>query len=127
MKARILLIEDNPQNRYLTRYLLERRGHEVFHAETGPEGLEAAARLRPDLILLDIQLPGMDGHAVASALKCDAQLRSIPVIAVTAFAMSGDERKALDSGCDGYIAKPIMLREFLATIEDFLSGNLPRR
>ncbi len=120
MKARILLIEDNPQNRYLTRYLLERRGHEVFHAETGVEGLEAAARLRPDLILLDIQLPGMDGHAVASALKSDAQLRCIPVVAVTSYAMFGDREKCLAAGAEGYIEKPINPESFGVEIEQFL-------
>ncbi len=120
MKARILLIEDNPQNRYLTRYLLERRGHAVFHADTGPAGLESAAQLRPDLILLDIQLPGMDGHAVARALKSDAQLKSIPIVAVTSYAMFGDREKCLAAGAEGYIEKPINPESFCTEVEQFL-------
>jgi two-component system cell cycle response regulator DivK len=125
MKARILLIEDNPQNRYLTRFLLEQRGHEVFHAETGPQGLESAARLRPDLILLDIQLPGMDGHAVARALKTDAQLKSIPIVAVTSYAMIGDREKCLEAGAEGYIEKPINPESFVAEVERFLVPGRP--
>src|SRR5260221_14403391 len=87
MKAKILLIEDNAQNRYLTTFLLEQRGHEILQAETGPQGLEIAGMAVPDLILLDVQLPGMDGHAVARALKSDPQLKSIPIVAVTSYAM----------------------------------------
>jgi two-component system, cell cycle response regulator DivK len=121
MKARILLIEDNAQNRYLTRFLLEAHGHEVFHAETGPLGLSAAARLFPDLILLDIQLPGMDGHAVARALKSDERLRSIPIVAVTSYAMAGDREKCLEAGAEGYIEKPINPESFVAEVEKFLA------
>ncbi|HYL98429.1 MAG TPA: response regulator [Blastocatellia bacterium] len=120
MKARILLIEDNPQNRYLVKFLLEQRGHEVLQAETGPQGLELAASARPDLILLDIQLPGMDGHAVARALKSDEQLNSIPIVAVTSYAMVGDREKCLDAGAEGYIEKPINPDTFAAEIERFL-------
>jgi CheY-like chemotaxis protein len=120
MKAKILLIEDNPQNRYLARFLLERRGHEILQAATGPEGLELAASARPDLILLDIQLPGMDGHAVASALKHDPQLRSIPIVAVTSYAMAGDREKCLAAGAEGYIEKPINPESFVAEVERFL-------
>ena len=120
MKARILLIEDNAQNRYLTQFLLEQRGHEVVHAHTGPQGLAAAAQIRPDLILLDIQLPGMDGHAVARALKGDAQLKSIPIVAVTSYAMVGDREKCLEAGAEGYIEKPINPESFVAEVERFL-------
>jgi len=120
MKAVILLIEDNPQNRYLVTFLLEQRGHEVIQAETGPMGLELAAKIRPDLILLDIQLPGMDGHAVARAIKEDAELSQIPIIAVTSYAMVGDREKCLEAGAEGYIEKPINPDSFVAEIERFL-------
>ena len=120
MKAKILLIEDNPQNRYLARFLLEGRGHEVVHADTGPQALELAAKGRPDLILLDIQLPGMDGYAVARALKSDPQLRSIPIVVVTSYAMVGDREKCLAAGAAGYIEKPIDPDSFVAEVEQFL-------
>jgi CheY-like chemotaxis protein len=120
MKARILLIEDNAQNRYLTRFLLEQYGHEIILAENGPQGLELAAAVHPDLILLDIQLPGMDGHAVARALKSDPQLRAIPIIAVTSYAMVGDREKCLEAGAEGYIEKPINPETFVAEVERFL-------
>ena len=120
MRAKILLIEDNPQNRYLTRFLLEQRGHEVLLADTGPQGLELAAKLCPDLILLDIQLPGMDGHAVARALKSDPRLRLIPIVAVTSYAMVGDREKCLAAGAEGYIEKPINPESFVTEIEQFL-------
>jgi two-component system, cell cycle response regulator DivK len=120
MNARILLIEDNAQNRYLTRFLLEQRGHEILQAETGPQGLALAATARPDLILLDIQLPGMDGHAVARELKSDPQLSSIPIVAVTSYAMAGDREKCLAAGAEGYIEKPINPESFAAEVERFL-------
>jgi len=120
MKATILLIEDNEQNRYLATFLLEQRGHEVVPAESGPLGLELAATIRPDLILLDIQLPGMDGHAVARALKSDPQLKSIPIVAVTSYAMVGDREKVFAAGVEGYIEKPINPETFVAEVERFL-------
>lgn len=120
MKARILLIEDNAQNRYLARFLLEQNGYEVIQAETGPVGLALAAKEQPDLILLDIQLPGMDGHAVARALKADPALKSIPVVAVTSYAMVGDREKCLASGAEGYVEKPINPETFVAEIGRFL-------
>lgn len=120
MKARILLIEDNAQNRYLARFLLEQNGYEVIQAETGPAGLALAAKEQPDLILLDIQLPGMDGHSVARALKADPALKSIPVVAVTSYAMVGDREKCLASGAEGYVEKPINPETFVAEIGRFL-------
>lgn len=120
MKSRILLIEDNEQNRYLARFLLEQGGHEVLQAETGPLGLAMASEAKPDLILLDIQLPGMDGHAVARKLKSNAELRAIPVVAVTSYAMAGDREKCLEAGAEGYIEKPINPETFLTEIEAFL-------
>ena len=121
MKTKILLVEDNEQNRYLATFLLEQRGHEVVHAESGPRGLELAAAVHPDLILLDIQLPGMDGHAVARALKGDPALKSIPVVAVTSYAMAGDRDKVFAAGAEGYIEKPINPETFAAEVERFLS------
>ena len=120
MKTRILLIEDNPQNRYLVTYLLEHRGYEVIHAETGPQGLELAATRHPALILLDIQLPGMDGYAVARALRTDSKLDGIPVVAVTSYAMAGDRERCLAAGCNGYLEKPIDPQSFAAEVESFL-------
>ena len=120
MKSRILLIEDNLQNRYLATFLLKQRGHDVFEAESGPQGLEMAARMHPDLILLDIQLPGMDGHAVARALKSDPQLQLIPIVAVTSYAMVGDREKSLAAGALGYIEKPINPDTFVIEVERFL-------
>lgn len=119
-RNRILLIEDNPENRYLVTFLLTQRGHEVLSAESGPRGLEMAARCLPHLILLDIQLPGMDGHAVARALKGDPELKHIPVVAVTSYAMVGDREKCLAAGAEGYVEKPINPETFVAEIERFL-------
>lgn len=120
MSSRILLIEDNVQNRYLARFLLERHGHQVIAAESGPLGLRLAAEERPDLILLDIQLPGMDGHAVARRLKSNPSLRAIPIVAVTSYAMVGDREKCLESGAEGYIEKPINPETFVEEVSRFL-------
>lgn len=120
MKAKILLIEDNEQNRYMATYLLEQRGHEVIAAETGPLGIELAAKILPDLILLDIQLPGMDGYAVARALKSNSSLKHIPIVAVTSYAMAGDREMAFSTGAEGYIEKPINTDTFVTQIERFL-------
>lgn len=107
MKASILLIEDNEQNRYLSTYLLEQDGHTVVHATNGPTGLDLAAREHFDLIVLDIQLPGMDGYDVARALRVLPATTTVPIIAVTSYAMAGDREKALAAGCSHYIEKPI--------------------
>lgn len=116
MKAKILLIEDNEQNRYLATFLLEQHGCAVSHAPDGPAGLDLAERKRFDLILLDIQLPGMDGHAVARALRTKPALADVPIVAVTSYAMAGDREKALAAGCDGYLEKPINPETFVADI-----------
>lgn len=123
MNIRILLIEDNSQNRYLAKFLLEKAGHEVAEAVSGTEGLEMAARLNPDLILLDIQLPGMDGHAVASALKADPGLKHIPIVAITSYAMPGDRERCLAAGAEGYLEKPINPETFVADVEKFLVND----
>ncbi|MCW8917720.1 MAG: response regulator [Gammaproteobacteria bacterium] len=119
---RILLIEDNEQNRYLTRYLLEARGWEVVEAVDGPTGLRLANEIDPTLILLDIQLPGMDGYAVARALRQLAALRAIPLIAVTSYAMPGDREQCLAAGCSGYLEKPIDPQTFAEQVEAFMES-----
>lgn len=121
MKARILLIEDNDQNRYMATFLLEKHGYEVVPAVDGPTGIELAARVQPCLILLDIQLPRMDGYAVARELRRIPALRGIPIVAVTSYAMMGDREKALTAGCDGYLEKPIDPETFVLDIERHLS------
>lgn len=107
MKEKILYIEDNPQNLYLVTFILEKHGYRVFSATDGAGGIERAAEVLPDLILLDIQLPVMDGYAVARRLRDNPGLSGVPIVAVTSYAMSGDREKALEAGCAGYIEKPI--------------------
>ncbi len=116
---KILLIEDNEQNRYLATFLLKARGYEVLPADSGPLGIELAGQILPDLIVLDIQLPGMSGYAVARALKNDPRLSAIPIVAVTSYAMVGDREQAMAAGCDGYIEKPINPETFALEIERF--------
>jgi len=120
MNAKILLIEDNEQNRYLTTFLLEARGHEVVHAKHGRDGIELAKQHSPALILLDIQLPEMDGYAVARALRAIPALMQVPIVAVTSYAMAGDREKALAAGCNGYLEKPIDPDTFGPVVESFL-------
>lgn len=117
MKRRILLIEDNEQNRYLATFLLEQRGHDVAHAYAGPAGIELASCNPPDIILLDIQLPEMDGYAVARALRRIPALRDTPIMAVTSYAMPGDREKALEAGCTAYMEKPIDPETFARDVE----------
>lgn len=107
MERKILIIEDNEQNLYLATFLLERNGYEIVPARSGPEGIALADRIRPDLILLDIQLPEMDGYAVARALRQNHALKDVPIVAVTSYAMVGDRERAMEAGCDAYIEKPI--------------------
>lgn len=119
MNRTILLIEDNEQNRYLATYLLERHGYRVIAAEDGIRGIEMARLSVPDVVLLDIQLPTMDGYVVARLLRNIASLRTTPIIAVTSYAMAGDREKCLASGCSGYIEKPIKPETFVSEIEQF--------
>ncbi len=120
MKNNILVIEDNEQNLYLVTFLLEQSGIKIFAARSGPEGIILAGRIQPDLILLDIQLPLMDGYAVARELRRNSALRDVPIIAVTSYAMVGDRERALEAGCVGYIEKPINPATFLSEIERYL-------
>jgi len=119
---RILLVEDNPQNRRLAQFLLQSHGYIVYEATTGEAALELARTHLPDLILMDLQLPGVDGYAVTQRLKEDAATAAIPVVALTAYAMQGDRDKALAVGCDGYITKPIDTREFPAAVQRYLAS-----
>jgi two-component system cell cycle response regulator DivK len=123
MKHIILLIEDNEQNRYLATFLLEKAGYAVVPAADGQLGIELAGRIVPKLILLDIQLPTMDGHAVAQALRRNPVLDKIPIVAVTSYAMVGDREKALAAGCNGYLEKPINPETFVVEIESYLKGT----
>jgi CheY-like chemotaxis protein len=119
MSRRVLLIEDNEQNRYLATFLLDRSGYAVVAAPDGPSGIATALAAPPDLILLDIQLPGMDGYAVAQELRRHAPLQATPIVAVTSYAMVGDREKCLAAGCNGYIEKPINPETFVAEIARF--------
>jgi two-component system, cell cycle response regulator DivK len=118
--ARILIVEDNTANMTLAVYLLESVGHEVLSATDAEAGLSLARSEHPDLVLMDIQLPGMDGLEATAQLKREEGTRAIPVIALTALAMKGDEERILAAGCDGYIAKPMKYKEFLATVAEQL-------
>ncbi|NNM82111.1 MAG: response regulator [Burkholderiales bacterium] len=118
--ASILIVEDNPQNMKLETFLLESDGHTVFQANDAVSGLQLAASRRPDLVLMDIQLPGMDGLEAARRLKADPLTAGIVIYALTAFAMKGDEERIREAGCDGYISKPIRHREFLDTVKHAL-------
>lgn len=119
MNSTVLLIEDNEQNRYLATFLLEKHGLQVVCAPDGPAGVGLARTLDPGLILLDIQLPGMDGYAVARALRALPGLQQTPIVAVTSYAMVGDREKCLAAGCNGYIEKPINPDTFVAEISRF--------
>lgn len=119
-KDKILMIEDNEQNRYLATFLLKAHDYEVLTAEDGAQGIEMAAQVVPALILLDIQLPTMDGYAVACELRKNPLLRTIPIIAVTSYAMTGDRERALKAGCSGYIEKPINPETFVKEIEQYI-------
>lgn len=119
-KKSILLIEDNEQNSYLTTFLLETHGFEVVPAADGTIGIDIAQKILPDLILLDIQLPLMDGYAVAKALREIESLQPIPIIAVTSYAMVGDREKCLAAGCSGYIEKPINPETFATEVSTYL-------
>ena len=118
--ATVLIVEDNVANMKLAKFVLESAGHTVVSATDAESGLTLAREGQPNLILMDIQLPGMDGLEATALLKADDATRAIPVIALTALAMKGDEERIRAAGCDGYIAKPLAYREFLATISAHL-------
>lgn len=119
--SKILVIEDNQQNMYLTTFLLEKNGYEVIQAWNGIEGIKKAVEQLPDAILLDIQLPEMDGYEVAGSLKKLPEVAEIPIIAVTSFAMRGDREIIMNAGCNGYIEKPINPDSFVTEIEQYMN------
>jgi two-component system cell cycle response regulator DivK len=120
MNTRILVIEDQEDNRRIIRDLLTSVGYELIEAVTGEEGLILAERHRPDLILMDVLLPGLSGYETTRMIKAKPNLRQIPIIAVTSYALSGDDINALEAGCDAYVTKPFSPRELLAKIREFL-------
>ena len=120
MAARILIVEDQEDNRRILRDLLTSVGFEIVEALTGEEGVRLAEDSRPDLILMDIQLPGLDGYDATRRIKANPALRAIPVIVVTSYALSGDDLKAFAAGCDAYVAKPFSPRALLAKIREFV-------
>ncbi len=120
MSQRILVVEDQPDNRQIIRDLLTSVGYELIEAVDGEAGVRLAKAHRPDLILMDIQLPVLDGYEATRRIKADPELRPIPLIVVTSYALSGDDRKAMAAGCDAYVAKPFSPRELLATIRSLL-------
>ena len=123
MTAIILYIEDNPLNMRLVRKLVKSYGYDMIEAMDGLKGLEMVKTHKPDLVLVDLNLPGMDGLQIASIMKNTPELADIPTIAVTANAMHGDRERCLDAGCDGYIAKPIARQELRNAIGRFLASN----
>ena len=123
MGARILVVEDNPLNLKLIRDVLQFRGFDVLTAQTGEEGVAMASSASPDLVLMDLQLPGIDGHEALQLLRADPRCRGIPVVAVTAFAMKDDLARAEAAGFDGYIAKPISVHALPEQLARFLPGE----
>ena len=121
-KPRVLIVEDNVDNFELVRFLMERAGYQVLSAANGLEGVDEAKRELPDLILMDLSMPEMDGWMATTQLKSDDETRRIPVLALTAHTLPGDRKRAIDAGCDGYISKPINVSSF-----DKLIANLLRQ
>ncbi len=122
MSYLILVVEDQEDNRRILRDLLTHSGYRVIEAINGIDGVSSAETSRPDLILMDIQLPGIDGYEATRQIKANPDLKKIPIIAVTSYALSGDDQKAFRAGCDAYVAKPFSPRELLAKIREYL-GN----
>ena len=120
MSQLILVVEDQEDNRRILRDLLTNSGYEVIEAVNGLEGVSFAVTFRPDLILMDIQLPGIDGYEATRQIKANPELKEIPLIVVTSYALSGDDLKAFEAGCDAYVAKPFSPRILLAKIREYL-------
>ncbi|GAB4512294.1 MAG: response regulator [Anaerolineae bacterium] len=118
--SKILYVEDNPQNMRLVRKILKHEGYTVLEAENGTDGIRVATTEKPDLILMDVNLPDMDGLEVTRILKTEHNLKDVPIIALTANAMVGDREKALEAGCDGYLPKPISKADLVATVAEYL-------
>ncbi len=122
MAKTILIVEDEPKNLTLLRDLLQVSGYSTIEAGNGKQGVELAKSQKPDLILMDIQMPEMDGLEATQILKADATTSNIPILALTSYAMKGDEERILQAGCDGYLAKPIDIKELLKIVAEYLSG-----
>ena len=120
MKKRILVVEDQKDNRQILRDLLTKAGFDMIEAENGAAAVASAQTSRPDLILMDIQLPLLDGYEATRRIKADPNLKAIPIIVVTSYALSGDEDKARLAGCDDYVAKPFSPRQLLAKIKEYV-------
>ena len=120
MSKRILVVEDQEDNMQILRDLLGSAGYEIIEARDGLEGVKAAKAEHPDLILMDIQLPVLDGYEATRQIKADPELTAIPIVVVTSYALSGDDAKALEAGCDGYVPKPYSPRQLLAKIKQYL-------
>ncbi len=127
MKQKTLIIEDNKQNMYMLSFLLENNNYDVIQSFSGADGIIQAVKAKPDIILLDIQLPGMDGYEVARKLKEYNELESTPIIAVTSYAMPGDREKIMEAGATGYIEKPVNPDTFISEMEAFLPPQLVRK
>ena len=125
--GRVLVVEDNERNRKLVRTVLEHAGYDVVEAATGEQGVTTAAEVEPDLVLMDVQLPGIDGHEALHQLRHAERTRHLPVVAVTAFAMKGDDTRALEEGFDGYIQKPISVRSLVEQVRGFLDPDEPKQ
>jgi two-component system, cell cycle response regulator DivK len=121
--GKILIVEDNTNNMYLISYILKKKGYEIIGATTGEEGVELAIKEKPDLIIMDIQLPGIDGLETTKRIRTSGADGNTPIIAITSYAMTGDKEKALEAGCTGYIEKPINPDTVLGEIERYLKNT----
>jgi two-component system cell cycle response regulator DivK len=121
----ILIIDDNPLNLKLISLILELEHHKIFTAGNAEEALDILKKIKPDLILMDLQMPGMDGLQLTQQLKSQPQYKNVLIVALTAYAMVGDKERALAAGCDGYISKPIDTKRFPEVVADYLAGKIP--
>ncbi len=126
-KSSVLVVEDNIDNYELVRFLLERAGHHALWARSGREGIDMAKANRPDLIIMDLSLPEMDGWTATERIKSDPETGHIPIVALTAHTLPGDRKRALDVGCDGYLSKPINISLFEETVAEILAGKQGRQ
>ncbi len=123
MSKRVLVVEDDAQNSYLIGFILEKSGYEVITAADGEQALAEVEKVLPDLILMDMLLPKMNGYEATRRIKARPDAKGIPIVALTAYSMKGDREKILESGCDGYISKPIDPETFVAEMEEYLGGK----
>ncbi len=123
MNKKVLIIEDNVQNMYMLKFLLESENYKVLQSFNGADGIKSAITEKPDIILLDIQLPEMDGYTVAKKIRANENLKNVPIIAVTSYAMPGDKEKAIEAGATGYIEKPIDPETFITQMISFLPSH----